>query len=164
MNATRWWLLGLAAVSALAFSAGRMSVRPSAPIDPLREIAALRFDWLGITSTQAAEIERLTSSYRTAIEAVCDKPCAARCRLVHYLTGDEWDGEMARAAVKAMCEQHERSEFAALQYIEALRQILSPEQRAQLMRRIGECLCKTCAEAPGSCYCARDDLHPKLEE
>lgn len=161
MNSNRWYRLALAAVAALAFAAGRWSARPSEPFDPTRDLASIRFDWLGLTPAQAAEIERLKPAYSEVTQSACDARCTSRCRLVHSLTAVEWNGEQARAAVKAMCEDHERIELASLQFVEEVRQILSPEQRARLMQRIGECLCKQCANNRDSDCCLPSDSRLK---
>ena len=151
MNATRWWLLGLAAASAVAFSAGRLSVRPSPAGDPLREFAVLSFDWLGLTPAQAAEIARMEPAFRQTVESGCDRQCAARCRLVHQLAADDWDADQARAHVEAMCAAQRKIELAAVDFIERVRPILSTEQRARLMERVARCLCERCATSNNYC-------------
>lgn len=153
MTPLRWWILALAAVAALAFSAGRWSAQPTAPYDPLRDVAAIQLDWLDLTAAQAAEIETIEPVYRSAIQTGCDEQCASRCRLVNLLTADTWDPEKVRQQVEAMCAAHRANEMATLDYLENVRRILNPEQRARLMERIGTCLCERCA-MNGNLCCA----------
>lgn len=159
MNSARWWLLGVAAVAAMAFAAGRLSVTQTVALDPLRDLATARFDWLGLTSAQAAELDRLQPAYEKTIKSVSDQQCQARCRLVHCLTSEEWDGAKARTAVDAMCASHKANEQATLDYLEQVRSVLTPEQRTRLMTRIGECLCEQCANDQGSCCAIEHNNH-----
>ena len=151
MSANRWWILLALAAAAFGFAAGRWTAsQPSAP-DPLRLISEIRFDWLDLTPAQAAEVERLRPAHESAVVAGCNAQCADRCRLVRVLTAPEWDRDQARAAVEAMCEAHRASEMATLDYLEALRAILTPGQQARLLTRVGACLCETCALGRDSC-------------
>lgn len=151
MNPSRWWILGLVAVAAIAFSAGRMRGQTEASVDPLRNLTATKFEWLGLTSAQAAEIDRLHPAYEQAIAHTSEQQNRARCRLVHSLTAEEWDGALALEAVEAMCGSHKDNELATLAYLEQVRRILTPEQRTRLMERVGECLCTECANDEGAC-------------
>ncbi len=151
MNATRFWILAIIATAALTFAAGRLSVAPEGPSDLLRDLSVTKLDWLGLTPAQAAEIEDLQPLYADNLRAMTDRQTQARCQLVHALTADEWDGDSAREAVDAMCEAHAANEQATLNYLERVRSILTPEQRAHLMSRVGNCLCEECASGQGSC-------------
>lgn len=151
MNRSRWWILGLTAIAAVAFTTGRWSASSEAPKDPLRDLTATRFEWLGLTSAQAAEIDRLHPTYEEVITKTSEQQNQARCRLVHALTAEDWDAEQAWEAVQQMCATHKVGEEATLAYLEQVRTILTSEQRTRLMARVGECLCTECANDEGAC-------------
>ncbi|MCO5044568.1 MAG: periplasmic heavy metal sensor [Verrucomicrobia bacterium] len=151
MSASRFWILAIVAAAAIAFAVGRFSASPDSASDVLRDLSVANLDWLGLTSAQADEVRQLQPAYEESLRAMNDQQVQARCQLVHALTADEWDGETARAAVDAMCEAHVANEQATLHYLERVRSILTPEQRARLMARVGKCLCEECAEGQGSC-------------
>ncbi len=151
MSATRWWMLLAFAAAALGFVAGRWTAAQPPQEDPLRALAEFRFDWLVLTPAQAAEVERLKPTFQSTLSAGCDARCAARCALVRALTAPEWDREKARDAVERMCAAHRATELAALDYLDAVRAVLSPGQQARLLARVGACLCETCARNENAC-------------
>lgn len=157
MNPNRWWMLGLLAAAALAFSAGRWTATPTAGGDPLRDVATIRLEWLGLSSAQAAEIATFEPAYQKSIASGCDRQCASRCQLVHLLTTDAWDADQARAQVEAMCAAHRENELATLGYLEQVRRVLTPEQRSRLLERVGECLCESCARNGNLCCVPKGD-------
>lgn len=164
MNTSRWWLLAVAVGAALAFSAGRLTSASESVANPLRDVASSSLEWLGLSSAQAAEIGKLQPLYTDSVTSIDERYNQARCQLVHSLTADEWDGAKARSALEEMCATHKANEEATLAYLEQVRQILTPAQRAQLMNRVGTCLCSECAADEGACcVITRDSAHANPE-
>lgn len=148
----RWMLPLVLAVAALAFAAGRRSAPAPRDFDPALDLRLDRLaPLLGLTEAQAGELRAIEPDYRAAVSNACDAHCAARCQLAHGLSSDAFDVNEARALVERMCEAHRSNEFATIEYLARLREVLTPEQRDRLLAMVGACLCATCGKGDANC-------------
>ena len=149
---SKWTVLLVLGVAAVAFAAGRHSIRGTRDFDPARDLQLSRLaPLLGLSEAQAAEVRDLEPAYVGAVSNACDAHCASRCELAHCLAGESFNADQARDLVTRMCEAHRANELATMDYITRLRSVLTPEQRGQFLNLIGQCLCTTCARGENSC-------------
>ena len=160
----RWTLTLLVLTAAAAFSAGRFSLHTRTAFDPARDLNPAHLaTLLGLSEAQAADVNRLNTSYTERVQEACDAHCAARCQLAVALDDDTLTREQARALVEKMCGSQKDNELATLDHILNLREVLTPEQRRKFADTLGSCLCATCAAGGSSCCAPTNhemEIHP----
>ncbi len=96
---------------------------------------------LKLSEIQAAQVAKLTEDYRQAVSQCCVKHCDARLGLSEELGKATVDLPAAQAAVAKMCAAANEVEQATLRHILQVREVLSPDQRAQYAKLINQQLC-----------------------
>jgi len=158
----KWMLPLVLAVAALAFAAGRWSMRAPAAFDPLHDLDAARLTgWLGLSEAQAAELRSLEAPFVQRVSTACDEQCAARCELAVSMAEDRFDADRARRLVETMCEAHKANELATVDHLANLHRLLTPEQRRMLLDSVGQCLCTTCGSGGPSCCTVTQESNGK---
>lgn len=99
---------------------------------------------LGLSDTQAAQVEKLHAAFAARVEDSCTKHCAARFDLSNELAKPNPDATTTRACVDRMCAAQTDSERATLDHILQVRAILTPDQQKRYAALINEQICTAC--------------------
>jgi len=145
MNKQLWIGIVVAAViaTAISFSATRWCCNRQAPA-AIPDTISLRHT-LGLSETQATEIEKLDKSYRNQLAKYCVAHCAARSDLATELSRATPDSKQAAACCQRMCAVQTDSERFTLEHILQVRALLTPAQQKEYAILIQQQLTGTCA-------------------
>ncbi len=139
-------VMGTITVGALAFAASVF--RAGQPVetfslDRLHDssymIRALHLD-----PPQVQQLALLNAGLCTRLKGSCRRNCTARRDLVAAV--EAGDKVAYEEILRKMCKAYEEGERATLDHIEAVRGLLSTEQRATFDRLTKRCLCGGCEE------------------
>lgn len=97
---------------------------------------------LRLSDDQAAQLTKLTEQYRVVVNQNCVQHCDARFGLSEQLARPQVDLPAAEAAVDKMCHAANAVEHATLQHILRVRELLTPAQRDQYAKLLGQQLCQ----------------------
>ncbi len=153
---TRKWLIGLLALLLtaglsswwIAGRAGEIAARakPGDRFAPAPD--------LGLTPEQTAQIAVLEKAYRTRIEELCAKHCAARTRIAKFLAEPQPPLPPLLAAAEEAGEAYRDLEAATLRHVLEVGDLLAPEQKARyyaaMSARLGVQCPRSGAMAPPS--------------
>ena len=137
-------ILGLVALSAalnvafvgtwLAHVAGCVVHRPTAP----RAFPCGLHAELDLSDAQRREIEALVARFRESAREICAEAGRHRTELFALLAADPVDREAAEAKRGEIAECQQRMQELVLDHILAQKAVLTPEQRAEFFRVLGE--------------------------
>lgn len=99
---------------------------------------------LGLSDSQATEVEKSESEYLAKVESLCVAHCAARFSLGEELAKPKPDVDKARSYVEKMNAVQADAERATLDHFLRVRALLSEQQAARYTKIIQEQVCTSC--------------------
>jgi hypothetical protein len=99
---------------------------------------------LGLSPDQITKIAELESSYTEWMSQCCERHCTARMKIGKLLEENPGDLSSLNGLGKEVGEAYANAESATMEHVIRVCEILTPEQKAIFLKKIGRNISATC--------------------
>ncbi len=136
-------LIGVSCLALLGWKARDLTDRMAQSMPTSMKSEALFAD-LQLSKEQKSKIEALETNYHQNVKECCQRHCSARMKIAHMFQAGATDAAAMSALQREMSEAQHATDELTMQHILAVSQLLTPEQRAQFLKKFGDAVAATC--------------------